>query len=128
VRADLQSKQSQLRLQMAAVKSQNALLSPGQRAALAAPAPAPVLADSAPDALPPVDGVLGVTLPTRTYSRSHGPNHRNISKINTDADHTPFHGVCDRALHGGKRHQTAVSHVQGCHTPTSELAIIGRCA
>ena len=47
VRADLQSKQSQLQVQMAVVKSQFEALTPGQREALAAVPPAP------PAALPP---------------------------------------------------------------------------
>ncbi|WP_441957257.1 peptidoglycan hydrolase RipC [Mycolicibacterium houstonense] len=51
VRADLQSKQSQLQVQIAVVKSQYQSLSPGQREALAAvPAAPPV---PAPEALPP---------------------------------------------------------------------------
>jgi cell wall-associated NlpC family hydrolase len=49
VRADLQSKQSQLQVQMAVVKSQFEALTPGQREALAAVPPAPV----PPAALPP---------------------------------------------------------------------------
>ncbi len=48
VRASLQSKQSQLQVQIAVVKSQYVSLSPGQRTALAGPGPVP-----APDALPP---------------------------------------------------------------------------
>ena len=56
VRADLQRKQSQLQIQIAAVKSRYLLLTPGQRAALAAPeAPPPsvLAAAPAPEALPP---------------------------------------------------------------------------
>jgi cell wall-associated NlpC family hydrolase len=57
VRADLQSKQSKLQVQIAVVKSQYTALTPSQREALAAmpPAPAP-----APDALPPANdpGIL----------------------------------------------------------------------
>jgi cell wall-associated NlpC family hydrolase len=49
VRADLQSKQSQLQVQMAVVKSQFEALTPGQREALAAVPPAP----PPPAALPP---------------------------------------------------------------------------
>lgn len=63
-RADLQSKQSQLNLQIAIVKSQYLVLSPNQRVALAAPGPVPdmaVLADGPmpplPDALPPGEGL-----------------------------------------------------------------------
>ncbi|MDV3128122.1 peptidoglycan hydrolase RipC [Mycobacterium sp. 21AC1] len=57
VRADLQSKQSQLQVQIAVVKSQYQVLTPGQREALAATPPPPV---PAPDALPPANdpGVL----------------------------------------------------------------------
>lgn len=51
VRADLQSKQSQLQVQIAVVKSQYQALTPGQREAMAALPPAPPV--PAPDALPP---------------------------------------------------------------------------
>jgi cell wall-associated NlpC family hydrolase len=51
VRADLQSKQSKLQVQIAVVKSQYTALTPAQREALAALPPAP-----APDAVPPGDG------------------------------------------------------------------------
>jgi cell wall-associated NlpC family hydrolase len=61
VRADLQSKQSRLQLQIAVVTGQYLALTPNQREALAAmpPPPAPP-APPAPDALPPADdpGVL----------------------------------------------------------------------
>jgi cell wall-associated NlpC family hydrolase len=57
VRASLQSKQSQLQVQIAVVKSQYLSLSPGQRTALAdpgqLPAAAPAPGAPAPDALPP---------------------------------------------------------------------------
>jgi cell wall-associated NlpC family hydrolase len=55
VRASLQSKQSQLQVQIAVVKSQYMSLSPGQRTALADPGPVPAAAPvpGAPDALPP---------------------------------------------------------------------------
>ena len=53
VRADLQSKQSKLQLQIAVVKSQYMALTPTQRVALAAPAPVPP-----PEALPPGPDVL----------------------------------------------------------------------
>ncbi|OBI52231.1 endopeptidase [Mycobacterium kyorinense] len=61
VRASLQSKQSQLQVQIAVVKSQYLSLSPGQRTALAAPGPAPqpaalAAAAPAPEALPPGGG------------------------------------------------------------------------
>jgi peptidoglycan DL-endopeptidase CwlO len=60
VRADLQSKQSKLQLQIAVVKSQYTALTPAQREALAAlpPAPAPAAPPQAPapDAVPPGDG------------------------------------------------------------------------
>jgi cell wall-associated NlpC family hydrolase len=54
VRADLQSKQSKLQVQIGVVKSQYTALTPAQREALAAIPPAP--APEAPDALPPNDG------------------------------------------------------------------------
>jgi cell wall-associated NlpC family hydrolase len=61
VRADLQSKQSRLQLQIAVVKSQYTALTPNQREALAAmpPMPAPP-APPAPDAVPPANdpGIL----------------------------------------------------------------------
>jgi peptidoglycan DL-endopeptidase CwlO len=50
VRAELQSKQSQLQVQMAVVKSQFEALTPGQREALAAAPPAPPLPEAAPPA------------------------------------------------------------------------------
>jgi peptidoglycan DL-endopeptidase CwlO len=54
VRASLQSKQSQLQVQIAVVKSQYVSLSPDQRTALAAPGPAaPAPGAPAPDAAPP---------------------------------------------------------------------------
>ncbi len=58
VRADLQSKQSKLQLQIAVVKSQYTALTPNQREALAAIPPMP--APPAPEALPPANdpGVL----------------------------------------------------------------------
>jgi cell wall-associated NlpC family hydrolase len=51
VRADLQSKQSKLEVQIAIVKSQYTALTPGQREALAAMPPVPV--PTPPDAAPP---------------------------------------------------------------------------
>jgi cell wall-associated NlpC family hydrolase len=54
VRADLQSKQSKLQVQIAVVKSQYTALTPAQREALAALPPAPPA--PAPDAVPPGDG------------------------------------------------------------------------
>lgn len=60
VRADLQSKQSKLQVQIAVVKSQYSVLSPAQREALAAIPPTPlpdaVPAPPAPGAVPPGDG------------------------------------------------------------------------
>jgi cell wall-associated NlpC family hydrolase len=50
VRADLQSKQSQLQVQVAVVKSQFQALTPGQREALAAVPPPPPLPEAAPPA------------------------------------------------------------------------------
>jgi peptidoglycan DL-endopeptidase CwlO len=52
VRADLQSKQSQLQVQMAIVKSQFQALTPGQREALAAVPPPPPLPEPAPPPAP----------------------------------------------------------------------------
>ena len=64
VRASLQSKQSQLQLQIAIVKSQYMTLSPNQRTELAAPGPVPppaamAAAAPAPEALPPGGGQPG---------------------------------------------------------------------
>ena len=64
VRASLQSKQSQLQLQIAIVKSQYIALSPNQRTELAAPGPVPppaamAVAAPAPEALPPGGGQPG---------------------------------------------------------------------
>jgi cell wall-associated NlpC family hydrolase len=63
VRASLQSKQSQLQLQIAIVKSQYQALSPNQRTELAAPGPVPPAAAMAaapgPEALPPGGGQPG---------------------------------------------------------------------
>jgi peptidoglycan DL-endopeptidase CwlO len=65
VRASLQSKQSQLQLQIAIVKSQYLALSPNQRTELAAPGPVPPPAamaaapGQAPEALPPGGGQPG---------------------------------------------------------------------
>jgi len=64
VRASLQSKQSQLQVQIAVVKSQYLSLSPGQRSALADPGPVPAAAprhpgpapDAAPPGAPPAEG------------------------------------------------------------------------
>ncbi|MFC7675780.1 peptidoglycan hydrolase RipC [Mycolicibacterium sp. GCM10028919] len=55
VRAELQSKQSKLQVQIAVVKSQYTALTPAQREALAAIPPAPAPAP-APGAVPPGDG------------------------------------------------------------------------
>ena len=60
VRADLQRKQSQLQVQIAAVKSRYQTLTPDQRVALAAPGPVPpaeILAAPAPEGLPPLADV-----------------------------------------------------------------------
>jgi peptidoglycan DL-endopeptidase CwlO len=64
VRASLQSKQSQLQLQIAIVKSQYLALSPNQRTELATPGPVPppaamAAAPPAPEALPPGEGAPG---------------------------------------------------------------------
>ena len=60
VRADMQRKQSQLQVQISAVKSRYQTLTPDQRVALAAPGPVPpaeILAAPAPEALPPLADV-----------------------------------------------------------------------
>jgi peptidoglycan DL-endopeptidase CwlO len=63
VRASLQSKQSQLQLQIAIVKSQYLALSPNQRTELATPGPVPppaaMAAAPGPEALPPGGGQPG---------------------------------------------------------------------
>ena len=63
VRASLQSKQSQLQVQIAVVKSVYQALTPGQRAALADPRPAPppaaLAVAPAPTALPPGEPAVG---------------------------------------------------------------------
>jgi cell wall-associated NlpC family hydrolase len=56
VRADLQSKQSKLQVQVAVVKSQYMALTPNQREAMAAVPPMP--APPAPEATPPDPGIL----------------------------------------------------------------------
>ena len=53
MRAELQSKQSQLQVQIAIVKAQYEALTPNQREALAAMPPAPLIPPPAP--LPPED-------------------------------------------------------------------------
>jgi cell wall-associated NlpC family hydrolase len=60
VRANLQSKQSRLQVQIAVVKSQYQALSPAQRQALAALPPVPAPAPPPPDAAPPANdpGIL----------------------------------------------------------------------
>ncbi|MGO8966814.1 peptidoglycan hydrolase RipC [Mycobacterium sp.] len=66
VRASLQSKQSQLQLQIAIVKSQYLALTPNDRTALAAPGPIPPPAAApglAPEALPPGGGQPGAPWP-----------------------------------------------------------------
>lgn len=60
IRADLQRKQSQLQIQITAVKSRYMGLTPEQKTALAGPGPLPsteILAAPAPEALPPLDDV-----------------------------------------------------------------------
>jgi len=63
VRANLQSKQSRLQLQIAVVKSQYQALTPGQRTALADPGPVPpptaLAAAAAPEALAPGGSPVG---------------------------------------------------------------------
>ncbi|MBV9351226.1 MAG: C40 family peptidase, partial [Mycobacterium sp.] len=73
VRADLQSKQSQLQLQIAVVKSQYLALTPGQRTALAAPGPIPAPAlGEAPQAAPPGPFPLPWALPDAAPGTSEG--------------------------------------------------------
>src|SRR6185437_550418 len=60
VRADVQSKQSRLQLQIAVVKSQYQALTPVQQAALAVPPPVPVALPAPP---PPPDAVPPATDP-----------------------------------------------------------------
>ena len=72
VRADLQSKQSQLQVQMAVVKSQYDGLTPGQREALAAIPPPPPL----PEPAPPRPRIRPIVPPRPAASRpatSHRP-------------------------------------------------------
>ena len=63
MRADLQSKQSQLQLQIAVVKSQYLALTPGQREALAAVPPPPPPPEAAPPA--PEDPAIVAAPPRR---------------------------------------------------------------
>jgi peptidoglycan DL-endopeptidase CwlO len=78
VRASLQSKQSQLQLQIGIVKSQYLALSPNQRTELAAPGPVPppaamAAAAPAPAALPPGDGQPGGPGPGDAQPGGPGP-------------------------------------------------------
>lgn len=66
IRADLQRKQSQLQIQIAAVKSRYVGLTPEQKTALAGPGPLPpaeILAAPAPEALPPLDAPAPEAIP-----------------------------------------------------------------
>ena len=66
IRADLQRKQSQLQIQLAAVKSRYVGLTPEQKTALAGPGPLPpaeILAAPAPEALPPLDAPAPEAVP-----------------------------------------------------------------
>lgn len=66
IRADLQRKQSQLQIQIAAVKSRYVGLTPEQKTALAGPGPLPpaeILAAPAPEALPPLDAPAPEAVP-----------------------------------------------------------------
>ncbi|HET9876275.1 MAG TPA: peptidoglycan hydrolase RipC [Mycobacterium sp.] len=72
VRAELQSRQSRLQLQIAVVKSQYFALTPGQREALAAPGPAPA-PEAAPGA-PAPDGLPPFGLPPFGLPPFGGPN------------------------------------------------------
>ena len=73
MRADLQSKQSKLQLQIAVVKSQYTALTPNQREALAAMPPMP--APPAPEALPPANdpGDLGRTARAASHPATWHP-------------------------------------------------------
>lgn len=66
IRADLQRKQSQLQIQIAAVKSRYVGLTPEQKTVLAGPGPLPpaeILAAPAPEALPPLDAPTPEAIP-----------------------------------------------------------------
>ena len=95
VRADLQSKQSKLQVQIAVVKSQFQALTPTQREALAAlpPIPAPPAPDAAPpatdpgilaappDGIPPGDMAPPGAEPRR---REPGGRHRHSGRAEPD--------------------------------------------
>ena len=74
VRADLQHKQSQLQVQIAAVKSRYGMLTPVQQAILANPQapPAAVLAAAAPDATPATDIAALAAMPSMGSGSSEG--------------------------------------------------------
>ena len=84
VRARLQSKQSQLQLQIAIVKSQYLALSPNQRTELAAPGPVPppeamAAAPPAPEALPPGPGQPGGPGPGPGFAAGPGSGQGAIA-------------------------------------------------
>jgi cell wall-associated NlpC family hydrolase len=83
VRASLQSKQSQLQLQIGIVKSQYQALSPDQRTELAAPGPVPpaaaMAAAPAPEALPPGGGQPGGPGPGPGFSAAPGSGQAAIA-------------------------------------------------
>jgi cell wall-associated NlpC family hydrolase len=84
VRAHLQSKQSQLQLQIAIVKSQYLALSPNQRTELAAPGPVPppaavAAAAPAPEALPPGGGQPGGPGPGPGFAAAPGSGQGAIA-------------------------------------------------
>jgi cell wall-associated NlpC family hydrolase len=83
VRASLQSKQSQLQLQIGIVKSQYLALSPNQRTELAAPGPVPpaaaMAAAPAPEALPPGGGQPGGPGPGPGFSAAPGSGQGAIA-------------------------------------------------
>lgn len=81
VRASLQSKQSQLQLQIGIVKSQYLALSPNQRTELAAPGPPPPAAAmaAAPEALPPGGGQPGPGGPGPGFSAAPGSGQGAIA-------------------------------------------------
>ena len=71
VRADLQSKQSQLQLQIAVVKSQYMVLTPNQRVALSVPSPVPA-APPGPDVL----AAAPMSLHPKGFRRATSPRPR----------------------------------------------------
>jgi cell wall-associated NlpC family hydrolase len=99
VRADLQSKHSQLQVQIAVVKSQYGLLTPSQRVALAAPAPVPVAAVPAP-AAPPAPEVLAAAPPAPEVLAA-APDSPAPQAIMPPGDVAPPEAVVAPSMGGG---------------------------